>query len=46
MCWLSYRGKGKAVLTDSVNVYRRGKVPGVNALLTFGGGGAKNDHGY
>jgi hypothetical protein len=40
MCWFSYRGKGKAVLTD-LNVYRRGRVPGVTALITFGGEGAK-----
>jgi hypothetical protein len=45
MCWFSYKGKGKAVLADAMNVQRRRRNLRVTALITCGGGG-KNDHGY
>jgi len=43
MCWFSYKGEGKAVLTDAMSVYRRRSL-GVTALITYWGG--KNNHGY
>jgi hypothetical protein len=44
MCRFSYKGKGKAVLTD-LNVYRRARVPGVTVLITFGGEGEERTMG-
>ena len=39
MCWFSYKGKGKAVLTDAMNVYRRRRNLGVTTIITYRGGG-------
>lgn len=37
MCWFSYKGNGKAVLTNAMNVHRSRSL-GVTALMTWGEG--------
>jgi hypothetical protein len=32
-CWFSYKGKGKAVLNDAMNVHRSRRSLGVTALI-------------